>query len=554
MIAISKCPIALVLIAALALPLPAAANRPDHEAMGRYVRARLADVTGEPIAAAAGYAALLAADPSDAIMAQRAYRGGLSAGDMTLALRAARILDARGALPADGRLLFLAEALGAGDWRTARQIIDRIEQEESFAFLVPILRAWTNFSARDGATTDLLRELPPNALTQAYAAEHRALLLLAEGKEEAGAAAFKALPANGGAAGHAVRIAAASRLAARREREAALSLLSGNDSAIRAARELIRRHKKLPGAAGGASKGVSLLLARLASDINRQSRSPVAISLARTALLLDPGNDAALLLASDMIAAQGSPDIGLALLDRINPKGPWTVAARDQRVQILVDAGQQQTALETALAATQAPDATVEDFSRLGERYAELGRHAEAAAAYDRALALAEKREGGANWALWMLKGSALYESGNWAAAKPALTKAAELGPDQAVVLNYLGYAKLEYREDLDEAQGLIQRANALQPEDAAITDSLGWAYFIRGNIPQAVEALERAAAAAPGEPTINEHLGDAYWAAGRKIDARYAWHAALVQAEDAVATRLKAKLDAGLTPATTAP
>ena len=44
----------------------------------------------------------------------------------------------------------------------------------------------------------------------------------------------------------------------------------------------------------------------------------------------------------------------------------------------------------------------------------------------------------------------------------------------------------------------------------------------------------------------ISEHLGDAYWAAGRRIDARYAWRAALVQADEGEAKRLTAKIDFG--------
>ena len=62
---------------------------------------------------------------------------------------------------------------------------------------------------------------------------------------------------------------------------------------------------------------------------------------------------------------------------------------------------------------------------------------------------------------------------------------------------------------------------------------------------------------AAKGDPTqaeIHEHLGDALYKAGNKFEARYAWSAALVTAEDDVAARLKVKLETGLTPTTAAP
>ena len=46
----------------------------------------------------------------------------------------------------------------------------------------------------------------------------------------------------------------------------------------------------------------------------------------------------------------------------------------------------------------------------------------------------------------------------------------------------------------------------------------------------------------------MNEHLGDVYWAAGRRIEARYAWRAALVQADAPSAERINRKLSDGLT------
>ena len=44
----------------------------------------------------------------------------------------------------------------------------------------------------------------------------------------------------------------------------------------------------------------------------------------------------------------------------------------------------------------------------------------------------------------------------------------------------------------------------------------------------------------------MNEHLGDAYWAAGRRYEARYAWAAALVYADDKDAARIHGKIETG--------
>ncbi|MBU6251747.1 MAG: hypothetical protein KGN98_00985, partial [Alphaproteobacteria bacterium] len=120
-------------------------------------------------------------------------------------------------------------------------------------------------------------------------------------------------------------------------------------------------------------------------------------------------------------------------------------------------------------------------------------------------------------------------------------------------LLNFLGYSLLERRQKIDEAKAFIARAAALQPDNNAITDSLGWAHFLSGDYERAVEILEKAALDEPTEPTINEHLGDAYWRAGRRIEARYAWRAAALTASEAAQARLKEKTDLGLTDATVA-
>ena len=65
---------------------------------------------------------------------------------------------------------------------------------------------------------------------------------------------------------------------------------------------------------------------------------------------------------------------------------------------------------------------------------------------------------------------------------------------------------------------------------------------------------LQTAAEKDPDQADIQEHLGDALYKAGRKYEARFAWNAALITADDEVAGRVKAKLSAGLNPANAAP
>jgi Flp pilus assembly protein TadD len=184
-----------------------------------------------------------------------------------------------------------------------------------------------------------------------------------------------------------------------------------------------------------------------------------------------------------------------------------------------------------------------------------MKRDNEAAGAYGRAVALANAQGRKAElWTLLLLQASALEEANRWPEAKQALQQGLVLAPDQPLLLNFLGYAKLERGEDVESAEAMIRKASELAPDDASITDSLGWAQFKRGKVADAIATLQRAAEKDPDQAEIQEHLGDALYKSGRRFEARFAWNAALITAEDDIAARVKAKLGAGLNPANAAP
>jgi len=95
--------------------------------------------------------------------------------------------------------------------------------------------------------------------------------------------------------------------------------------------------------------------------------------------------------------------------------------------------------------------------------------------------------------------------------------------PKDAAALNYLGYSLADRGLELAKAAGLVQRAVALDPDNGAYVDSLGWAYFKEGRSTEAVSALERAVSLIPNDEIIWEHLGEADAARG---DWPAAWKA----------------------------
>jgi Flp pilus assembly protein TadD len=544
---------------AVAAPVPAvAAERDDsNRAAANYVRARAADAAGKLDVAAAGYAAALAASPGDELLALRTYRQAMLAGDEALARRAANVLDQKNALPADARLFLLAQAVIAKDWAGANRAADRIEGDDVFGFLVPVMRGWIAFGAGEKNPLEKLAIIGKGgSLAIAYAGEQRALLMLATGQRREGIAAIQALSAVGAGRGTRLRLAAAAKLADDGDRDAALALLAGRDGPLAVARSRIEAGGKIPGAVDDAASGIAELLVRVAIDVSRERVTPLAVNLARISTFLAPDNSETWIASAELLAGSDHADAALAALGKVAADDPAAETVRLARLQLLVHKGEQQEALAEARRSAAQPNASLADLTRVGDLLGDLERPREAVEAYTRALATVDKDPALAQsrWTVLMLRGSALDAAGDWTAARADLREAAKLAPDQAVVLNYLGYAQLERRENLAEAEKLIERASMLKPDDASITDSLGWTYFVRGDLRKAIPMLERAVVGEPAEPTINEHLGDAYWTVGRRYEARYAWRAALIHADDKIAPRIRSKIESGLSTASAAP
>jgi len=548
---------AVLLGAAAILPLqPAGATVDEQSALAAYVRARAADSIGAYEQAVRDYRAALALSPEDATLAARALDEGLAAGDRPLAVSAARALEKAGKLKVDGRLVLLGEALRNRDWRAAGTHIDRIEEDEVFSFLAPLLRAWLAQGSRKGDPIVILAGINDNPLAATYAVEQKAFLLLATGNRKEGLAALGPVLAQAGTRAPRLRIAAAAMLARKGDKAAALILLQGDSEPLAVARRIVESGKPLPGALSDPATGSAELLVRIAVDLNAQQVPTLALDFARLGTFMAPDNSEAWIVTSELLAAADEHQAALAALAAIPAGDPFAGSVEDSRIGLLVAAGRRDEALSLAKGETEAQPRDASSWTRLGDLLSQTERPGDAADAYGKALALvrADPGSGAREWTLLLRQGGALTRAGRWPEGKSALEAAYKLAPDEPIVLNYLGYSQLERRENVVEAERLIREASRLQPENMAITDSLGWAHFLRGDVAGAITLLERAAQGQPADPSIKEHLGDAYFQAGRRFEARYAWQAALVHADGAAVARLTAKVDAGLRPDLSAP
>ena len=84
--------------------------------------------------------------------------------------------------------------------------------------------------------------------------------------------------------------------------------------------------------------------------------------------------------------------------------------------------------------------------------------------------------------------GAAAEQAGQVDKAAELLQKSIALDPENsAEACNYLGYMWAERGQKLDEAGDLIKKALALQPDNPAYLDSLGWYYFKKGDLKEAL-------------------------------------------------------------------
>jgi Flp pilus assembly protein TadD len=292
----------------------------------------------------------------------------------------------------------------------------------------------------------------------------------------------------------------------------------------------------------------------MAGDLGEGNRKRLFFVPAQVDRHANPGNSEATILLALLLQGEDRPDDALAYLNTIGADDLLAGEALDLQTRLLTDRGQGDLALERAKQAAASGTAGVQDFARLGNVLGDLERHVDAAAAYGEAISLSKGQDTEALWSLHLLRAASLEQADRWPDAKVELQQALTLEPNNPLLLNFLGYGKLERGEDLESAEAMIRKASELRPEDASITDSLGWALYKRGQLGEAVETLTRAAAGDPAQSEIHEHLGDALYSAGRRIEARFSWQAAMVTAQDKAKVRIEQKLQTGLTPATSAP
>ncbi len=194
----------------------------------------------------------------------------------------------------------------------------------------------------------------------------------------------------------------------------------------------------------------------------------------------------------------------------------------------LVDTGQVNEGLALAKAQLTggADDRDVDED--LAQTYIGLKRFTDASEQLDKADALASKPE--EKLYVLFLRGEFYDRQKMYDQAEAQFRKALVLDPQNAAVLNYLGYMLADQGQKLPEALKLIRQAVDLEPQSGAYLDSLGWIYFKLGQFTEAEEYLRKANERMSSDPTVHDHLGEVYEKTGNLKMAVAQWERSMTE------------------------
>jgi len=523
---------------------------------GAYLAARHAAINNDIEQAATYFTRALAADTTNVALMEQAVLYKIAAGRVEDALPIARTLVAQEPDHRIGQLLLVTEDFRKDDPKAAAERLEKHGDRAFNTVTAKLLSGWAAFDSGDPeAAQEAFASLDGQQLYRIFADYHAGLAAAANGDDEEAERLF--ISSIGDETPTARLAEAYGRFLERQTRgEDAIELYdralarAPSDPVMLAARERAEAMDGKPAplvetGKQGAAEAMYGLASAFARDEGGIRLSLVYLQLA---LHLNKDMEAPRLLLGNVMEAQERWAEAAETYGGFDKSSPYYRSAQVGRADALSRIDQTDEALDALenLEAVFPKDETVPiaigDLMRRAERYEE------ARVAYDRAFELI----GGPKeryWSLHYARGVSNERLGNWDEAEADLKQALEFRPDQAHVLNYLGYSWIEQNRNLTEARDMIERAVSLRPNDGYITDSLGWVEYRLGDYESAVQTMERAVELTPTDPVINDHFGDTLWMVGRKTEARFQWRRALsFNPEEAdLRDRIKRKLSVGL-------
>lgn len=525
------------------------AEGPRHFA-GRFLASHFAQSQYDWHTAKVFLEDILAKDPDNTDLLQRAMILAAGSGDMDSAARHAAQLLEKGKEENLSRMILAVKAMQENDLAAAASYLDGMPGGDITAFLKPVLQSWTH-AGQGEAVFDTLDDNPVHLY-------HGALIsYYLDDRKQAKNYANKLMQASGISAYEGER--AADLLALLGEHESALGFykglqLQGGDSAalLRKIEALqdnpeeigqILAHLEIESPATGAALAVEDL-----SRILYQENSDGSAQLfTHMALALDPSLTEARILLADILAGNERYDEAIRALKQVPESHYSYMETRFKIVDLMSSAGQTEQA-RILLEDMYRERGDIDVLIKIGDLFRVEEDYKSSLKAYNKAARTLGSEQEERYWYLFYARGMSYEREGKWNKAESDLQKALSYRPNHPYLLNYLGYSWADQGVKLEKSLELIEKAVSLRPNDGYIVDSLGWVYYMQGRYEEALPHLERAAELLSYDPVINEHLGDVYWKVGRRMEARFQWERARNYAEDEQAIlKIDEKLKSGL-------
>lgn len=517
-----------------------------------FLAARYAGMSADPVSAARYYRDAFAVTPLDSSVLERAVFATLIEGDVPVAITTARAATpavAKGA--AFGSLALVVDDIARGKAKPALARLKTSDLGPINTDVARALNAWLVMNDDVEAAVKMVAPLDGRRRLVGELSYLQGFLYAAKGKDKEALDKF-----NHGwhmRARQPVLTAANIRMrAALGDVDGAKRLVdeyrleAGRQPEVEAVAAMLAAGMPLKPVRLSAKEGAALSLFVLTAGPMAQSNAELGTVYFSMALHLDPTFDLVRINLADTLSQQSRRRAAIDVLRGVKPPSPYYATARVETAWLEQGDGGKDAALaavKTALAASRDRDVVLE----AGAVMRALGRHADAEALFDEAVK-ADVAAGRADWRPLFARAGQRSELGRWPDAEDDLLRAMEIAPDEADVLNFLGFAWVDRGEKVKEGLTLIERAVQSEPDRGYIVDSLGWANYRLGRYEEAVTQLERAVELSPTDAEITDHLGDAYWSSGRRLDASYEWRRALqLSPEPDLAIRLQDKLATGL-------
>ncbi|MBQ4471657.1 MAG: tetratricopeptide repeat protein [Alphaproteobacteria bacterium] len=434
-----------------------------------------------------------------------------------------------------------AYAVQDNDWGRARESVKDRHYSTMDRVLAPLIRAWTYVgekNAKDAmAELEKIKELPAMV---AYYSYHKGLMGLALGDKVLADSGFQEMAAN-----KLLTVSFYPEIRAFYMQQGKWNienpmyvqwqLFASEQPAT--AELIMSASPRLMSANRGIGEAFYNVSTALGSN---KSNYESALILSAASLYLNKVQELPKIWSAEVLEQVGKPQLAAHYYDQLPDKITQTLAFK--KATNLIACGRDQEALVLLNKLKVSNRDSTHLWLALAGIYQKKQNWPAAIQAYTRVLEIEgeSNREYAAD--IYFARSFMYQENKQNKLAESDLKQALVLNPNNALVLNQLGYQWLEQDATLDEGFKLVEKAYQLKGADPHILDSMAYAFYRKADYQKALPLAEKTVDVMPQSSVANAHLGDIYAAMGRSREAQFQYHKALSLSYDLTPT-LKASL-----------